>query len=157
MAKLVGHLGDGKDGADNSDIKLHTHFELLKGVPAEMDLTQAADSEVENLLKNLLPDRVYVKDRGYACFRLFQKIIDIGSHFVCRVRSYHEAEKTGRVIRAAVRLRDVPGLMLRRGQIRHSLHLRPAAFSPHPDPKWTDISPRHLFQQVPGRTGLGRP
>ena len=86
LAKLVGHLGDGKDGAGNRDIKLHTHFELLKGVPAEMDLTQATDSEVENLLGSLLPNRVYVKDRGYASFRLFQGIIDIGSHFVCRIR-----------------------------------------------------------------------
>jgi hypothetical protein len=46
--------------------------ELLKGVPAEFDLTQATHSEVDNLLKRLLPGRVYVKDRGYACFRLFQ-------------------------------------------------------------------------------------
>jgi hypothetical protein len=86
LAKLVGHLGDGKDGADNRDIKLHTHFELFKGVPADMDLTRATDPEVENLLASLLPGRVYVKDRGYACFRLFQAIIDIGSHFVCRIR-----------------------------------------------------------------------
>jgi hypothetical protein len=86
LAKLVGHLGDGKDGADNRDIKLHTHFELLKGVPADMDLTKATDSEVENLLARLLPGLVYVKDRGYACFRLFQGIVDIGSHFVGRIR-----------------------------------------------------------------------
>jgi hypothetical protein len=86
LAKLVGHLGQGKEGAANRHIKLHTHFELLKGVPAEMDLTQATGSEVANLLAGLLPGRVYVKDRGYACFRLFQGIIDIGSHFVCRIR-----------------------------------------------------------------------
>src|SRR6202035_4219179 len=30
--------------------------------------------------------RCYVKDRGYACFRLFQGIVDIGSHFVGRIR-----------------------------------------------------------------------
>jgi hypothetical protein len=86
LAKLVGHLGRGKEGKDNRDIKLHTHFELFKGVPADMDLTQAADSEVESLARTLLPGRVYVKDRGYACFRLFQGIVDIGSHFVCRIR-----------------------------------------------------------------------
>lgn len=92
LATLVGHLGDGKDGKNNRDIKLHTHFELIKGVPAEMDLTAAGDSEVANLLGRLLPGRVYVKDRGYACFRLFQGIVDIGSHFVCRIRdnSVHE-------------------------------------------------------------------
>jgi len=86
LAKLVGYLGHGKEGADNRDIKLHTHFELLKGVPTEMDLTKATDSEVANLLENLLPGRVYVDDRAYGCFRLFQAIIDIGSHFVSRIR-----------------------------------------------------------------------
>ena len=68
------------------NIKLHTHFEPLTGVPMDMDLTAAGDSEIENLLGRLLPDRVYVKDRGYACFRLFQGIIDRGSWFVCRIR-----------------------------------------------------------------------
>jgi len=86
LAKLVGHLGKGKDGAANRDVKLHTHFEPLTGVPADIDLTRATDSEVRNLLGRLLPGRVYVKDRGYACFRLFQGIVDIGSHFACRVR-----------------------------------------------------------------------
>jgi len=80
LAKLAGSLIDGRD------IKLHTHFEPLKGVPVEMDLTAAGDSEIEQLLRSLLPGRVYVKDRGYACFRLFQAVIDIGSWFVCRIR-----------------------------------------------------------------------
>ena len=68
------------------NIKLHTHFEPLTGVPMDMDLTAAGDSEIENLLGRRLPDRVYVNDRGYACFRLFQGIIDRGSWFVCRIR-----------------------------------------------------------------------
>ena len=80
LAKLAGRMIEGRD------IKLHTHFEPLTGVPVDMDLTAAGDSEIDNLLGRLLPDRVYVKDRGYACFRLFQAIIDIGSHFVCRIR-----------------------------------------------------------------------
>jgi hypothetical protein len=80
LAKLAGRAVDGRE------IKLHTHFEVLKGVPVEMDLTAAHDSEIQNLIGHLLPNRVYVKDRGYACFRLFQGIIDIGSWFVCRIR-----------------------------------------------------------------------
>jgi len=80
LSKLVGCLIEGRD------IKLHTHFELLKGVPVDMDLTGAGDSEVERLLRSLAAGRVYVKDRGYACFRLFQAIIDIQSWFVCRIR-----------------------------------------------------------------------
>ena len=80
LAKLAGRMIEGRD------IKLHTHFEPLTGVPVDIDLTAAGDSEIENLLRRLLPGRVYVKDRGYACFRLFQGVIDIGSHFVCRIR-----------------------------------------------------------------------
>jgi hypothetical protein len=80
LAKLAGSAIEGRD------IKLHTHFEPLKGVPVDMDLTAAGDSEVEQLLRSLAAGRVYVKDRGYACFRLFQAIIDIGSWFVCRIR-----------------------------------------------------------------------
>ena len=80
LAKLVSAVIEGRD------IKLHTHFEPLTGVPVNMDLTAAGDSEVEQLLGSLLPGRVYVKDRGYACFRLFQAVIDIDSWFVCRIR-----------------------------------------------------------------------
>ncbi len=80
LARLAGRMITGRE------IKLHTHFEPLTGVPVDMDLTAAGDSEIENLRGRLLPDRVYVKDRGYACFRLFQAIIDAGSHLVCRVR-----------------------------------------------------------------------
>ncbi len=80
LATLADRMIDGRD------IKLHTHFQPLTGVPVDIDLTAAKASEVENLLARLLPDRVYVKDRGYACFKLLQAIHDIGSHFVCRVR-----------------------------------------------------------------------
>ena len=80
LAKLAGLMIQGRD------IKLHTHFEPLNGVPVDIDLTAAKDSEIDNLFKRLVPGRVYVKDRGYACFRLFQAIVDIGSHFVCRIR-----------------------------------------------------------------------
>jgi hypothetical protein len=79
LARLTGRMIQGRD------IKLHTHFEPLTGVPVDMDLTGAKDSEIENLRGRLLPDRVYVKDRGYACFKLFQDIIDAHSHFVCRI------------------------------------------------------------------------
>lgn len=80
LSKLAGALIEGRD------LKLHTHFEPLKGVPVDMDLTAAGDSEVQQLLGSLTAGRVYVQDRGYACFRLFQAIIDIGSWFVCRIR-----------------------------------------------------------------------
>ncbi len=66
--------------------KLHTHFELLKGVPTRMDLTEANASERDVLERSLQPDRVYVMDRGYAKFGLFRRIMDLGPSFVCRIR-----------------------------------------------------------------------
>jgi hypothetical protein len=65
--------------------KLHTHFELLRGVPTRMDLTAGDTGERRVLKSNLEPDRVYVMDCGYTEFSLFQAIVGIGSSFVCRV------------------------------------------------------------------------
>jgi len=65
--------------------KLHTHFELFKGVPVRMDLTDANTGETKVLKSCLQPDRVYVMDRGYIDFSLFQQIVAVGSSFVCRV------------------------------------------------------------------------
>jgi hypothetical protein len=70
---------------EHKAFKLHTHFELLKGVPTRMDLTEANAGETRVLKTCLQPDRVYVMDRGYTDFALFQAILDIGSSFVCRV------------------------------------------------------------------------
>jgi len=80
LARLTGQAIAGRE------IKLHTHFEPLTGVPVDIELTAARDSEIANLRQRLLPARVYVQDRGYACFELFQGIVDIGSHFVGRAR-----------------------------------------------------------------------
>jgi hypothetical protein len=66
--------------------KIHTHFELLKGVPVRMDLTEGNGNEKEVLAAHLEKDRVYVMDRGYAKFALFKGILDAGSSFVCRIR-----------------------------------------------------------------------
>jgi len=65
--------------------KLHTHFELLQGVPTRMDLTGGNTSEREVLKASLQADRVYVMDCGYTEFALFKQIIDARSSFVCRV------------------------------------------------------------------------
>ncbi len=74
------------DAKGTHGIKLHTHFELLKGVPTRMDLTDGDGNEKIALQQTLLPDRVYVMDRGYAKFALFADILKTKSSFVCRVR-----------------------------------------------------------------------
>lgn len=65
--------------------KMHTHFELLKGVPVRLDLTSGNASERDQLRASLQPNRVYVLDRGYAQFLLFAEIISRGSSLVCRL------------------------------------------------------------------------
>lgn len=76
----------------NRAFKLHTHFELLKGVPVRMDLTAGNANERTALKAVLQPDHTYVIDRGYAQFKLFQAILAAGSSFVCRLRDNSVAE-----------------------------------------------------------------
>lgn len=73
--------------------KLHTHFEILRGVPVKAALTDArgkgASSEKAVLKRMLEPDRCYVTDRGYEQFSLFNAIRKISSSYVCRIRNDH--------------------------------------------------------------------
>jgi IS4 transposase len=73
-----------------SAYRLHTHFEVLRGVPTRIDVTGAkpkgAADERAVLEKSLEPDRCYVLDRGYAKFTLWNAIVAAESSYVCRVR-----------------------------------------------------------------------
>jgi hypothetical protein len=66
--------------------KMHVHFDVLKGVPVEATVTSGNDSETAQLRATLQALRLYVIDRGYAEYRLFQEIIDAGSNFIGRIR-----------------------------------------------------------------------
>jgi hypothetical protein len=66
--------------------KMHLGFEILKGTPAWAHVTDANTSETQILQMHLEANRMYVADRGYADYRLFQRIIDAGSSFVIRAR-----------------------------------------------------------------------
>jgi hypothetical protein len=66
--------------------KMHVHFDVLKGVPVETTVTAGNDSETEQLRATLQAQRLYVIDRGYAEYQLFQDIIDADSAFIGRIR-----------------------------------------------------------------------
>jgi hypothetical protein len=69
--------------------RLHTHFELLRGVPTRMDVTPAGGGDYDEraVLETLVEgDRLYVADRGYAKFSLFNKIVAADSSYVVRLR-----------------------------------------------------------------------
>ncbi len=78
------------DGRSLSAWRLHTQFEVERGLPSRIDVTGAGNhgqsDERQVLRKSLEADRCYVMDRGYAQFSLFNAIADKGSSYVCRVR-----------------------------------------------------------------------
>jgi IS4 transposase len=92
-------------------VKVHLHFEVLKGVPVDAILTPAACSEPDQLRAMLQPGRLYVTDRGYADYQLFRDILDAGSSFVARVKdntafAVREERPISQPARAASIVRD---------------------------------------------------
>ena len=71
---------------EHNALKMHLQFELLTGIPVAAEITAANANEKDVLAESLQGGRVYVLDRGYAKYSLFQKILDAGSHWVCRIR-----------------------------------------------------------------------
>lgn len=83
--------GNGKNKGTSVDgYRMHTHFEILRGIPERIDATPAKpkgqDDEKAVLASVLQPDRCYVTDRGYEKFELYNQINAIGSSYICRVR-----------------------------------------------------------------------
>jgi len=66
--------------------KMHVHFDVLRGVPVETTVTTGNGSETAQLRATLQAQRLYVIDRGYAEYQLFQDIVDAKSDFIGRLR-----------------------------------------------------------------------
>jgi len=69
--------------------RLHTHFEVDRYVPTRIDVTPdggGVHDERAVLERTIESDRLYVMDRGYAKFAMFNKIVGAGSSYVCRLR-----------------------------------------------------------------------
>jgi hypothetical protein len=66
--------------------KMHLAFEVLRGLPTRVRVTAGNASEHEQLRVLLEAGRLYVIDRGYAAYQLFQDIIDTKSSFIGRLR-----------------------------------------------------------------------
>jgi len=118
--------------ADHRAAKLHLHFDVLKGVPCDAQITPAACSETAQLMAMLQPDRFYVMDRGYASHELIQAIIRIGASFVVRVKDNTAFGLVQEFVlseeaRAAGVIRDVAllrlGTLYRPGSLRQRLRL----------------------------------
>lgn len=81
---------DYQDGTSKYAWRLHTHFDVERGLPTDLDLTDARNtggSDEKNVLRSkLAPDHCYVTDRWFAQFTLFNEINAVGSSYVCRAK-----------------------------------------------------------------------
>ena len=79
--------------------RLHTHFEVSNLVPSRIDVTPNGGGENDEravMERGVEQDRLYVMDRGYAKFGLFNAIVDAKSSYACRLRDntvYETAEE----------------------------------------------------------------
>jgi hypothetical protein len=124
--------------------RLHTQFDLARGVPVRIDVTEGSGrgpaSERAVLAKALEKGRCYVEDRGYAKFKLFNEIVAAESSYVCRLRdnSRYAIEEqrslaaedvgAGIVLDAIVSLGDHPGA---KDRPDHPLRLVVIQTTPH--------------------------
>jgi hypothetical protein len=124
--------------------RLHTQFDLERGVPIRIDLTEGnaggkADERAV-LQRALDKGHCYVADRGYAKFALFNAIAAAESSYVCRLRDNSryaieeerpltaEDVEAGIVLDATVGLGEYQGA---RDRPDHSLRLVVVKTTPH--------------------------
>ena len=79
-------------GPHDKAVKVHMQFDILRGAPVDMELTDGNGSETEVLASCLTAKRLYVLDRGYMNYGLYQKIIEAKSSFVARLRGNADGE-----------------------------------------------------------------
>jgi hypothetical protein len=92
-------LADSRAAKAKAKWRLHTQFDLQRGVPIRIDLTEGnagGESDERAVLQRALDKgHCYVTDRGYAKFALFNAIAAAESSYVCRLRdnSRYEIEE----------------------------------------------------------------
>ena len=84
--------------------KLHLQFRPLSGRPGAMRIAREYDThELDVLADSLAPDTVYLADRGYAQYALFNRIVAVGSDYVIRGQDRPAAVVAERPLAAAAR------------------------------------------------------
>ena len=110
------------NGSGKGNVKAHVQFDVIRGVPEDVALTDGQASESRQLQATLQADRFYLLDRGYQNYQLLDDIIQAGSDFVVRLRKSAKAETieerplTTDDVAAGVVRDEVVRLGLRKGQ-----------------------------------------
>lgn len=131
-----------RNGHSKSAWRLHTHFDILRGIPLRIDVTTARNSgktdEKQVLRQHLAADHCYVMDRWYAQFTLLNEINALGSSYVCRIRdnSVYEVVESRSLSEAAIHANILSDELVRLGSkgsntIDHALRLVCIRVTPH--------------------------
>ena len=80
------------NGSGKGNVKVHLQFDILRGLPEEVALTDGQAGEGRQLRATLQKDRFYLLDRGYQEYQLLADILKVGSDFVVRLRKTAAAE-----------------------------------------------------------------
>ena len=136
----------------HKSVKVHMHLELLKGVPVAATITDANTAETKVLSQSLQAGRLYVLDRGYFNYQLYESVLDAASSFVCRARD-------NVVLREIIEERQLSDDALSTGVVRDVV-----AMIGHPKGKKNVTQPLRLVEiectphrKPSGKTGRGGP
>lgn len=72
--------------SDHRGVRLHLQFDILRGSPVGAEITEALGSEKKALRKALKPGQLYILDRGYVDYSLFEAIHNQKSFFIARLK-----------------------------------------------------------------------
>lgn len=134
--------GGQSTGRRNFAWRLHTEFEILRGLPSKFTLTEPKNGgdahERRVLQKNLQSGRCYVTDRGYQAAWLFNDIVDAGSSYVCRIQenARFEVEHANELSAEARRQGIVQDAVVkftgdRAGKLNHACRVITLEITPH--------------------------
>lgn len=76
---------DGR-GTRKGQVRLHTRFDIFRGIPDSVSLTDGQASEAQQLRNNLEAGCFYVMDRGFQQYQLLADILTANSDFLVRLR-----------------------------------------------------------------------
>ena len=90
-------------GEHDKAVKVHLQYDIFRGVPTQASLTDGNGDERVELKRNLKAAHMYIVDRGYMDYSLYQAILDSHGHFLARLRGNfaHQIIETREVSAAA--------------------------------------------------------
>jgi hypothetical protein len=72
--------------SDKRGVRLHLHYDIQRGIPSAAEITRALGSEKKSLRKLLEAGKLYITDRGYVDYGLYQAIHEAESFFIARLK-----------------------------------------------------------------------